>query len=124
MQALQQQQNRRIIEAETLWETYGRISRPNRVVATQETLAIVHELRTIKQLQGALEEKERALKTKLLAFMKESDTLIDQQGNILLTWRAVAPRKTVDVAFLKRAYPDIYREVVREGEPYRRLAFR
>ena len=129
MQALQQQQqqqqqNRRIIEAETLWETYGRISRPNRVVASQEALAIVHELKIIKQLQNALCEKEKELKTELLAFMKDSDTLVDSQGNILLTWRAVAPRKTVDVAYLQCMYPEIYAEVVRVGNPYRRLVFK
>ena len=123
-QQQQQQQNRRIIEAETLWETYGRISRPSRVVASQEILAIAHELQAIKQLQGALEEKERALKTELLAFMKDSDTLVNSQGNILLTWRATAPRQTIDVAYLRRKYPKIYAEVLREGEPSRRLVLK
>jgi hypothetical protein len=123
-QQQQQQQNRRIIEAETLWETYGRISRPNQVVASQEALAIIVELKMIKALQESLKEKDKELRTHLLYIMREADTLIDTNGQVLATWRAIAPRKTVDVAYLQRTYPNIYAEVVREGEPYRRLVFK
>jgi predicted phage-related endonuclease len=123
-QVLKQNETRSVFDAETLWAMYGKISKPQQVIADQTALGIVAELKTIKSLQESLKAKDYELRTRLLSIMREADTLVDAQGQVLLTWRATAPRQTVDTAYLKRAYPDIYREVLREGEPSRRLVLK
>lgn len=123
-QVMKQNETRSVFDAETLWAMYGKISKPQQVIADQTALGIVAELKTIKSLQESLKAKDKELRTRLLALMREADTLVDTNGQVLATWRATAPRQTVDVAFLKRAYPEIYQEVLREGEPSRRLVIK
>ena len=123
-QVMKQNETRIVFDAETLWAMYGKISKPQQVIADQTALAIIVELKMIKALQESLKEKDKELRTHLLYIMREADTLIDTNGQVLATWRAIAPRKTVDVAHLQCMYPEIYAEVVRVGNPYRRLVFK
>lgn len=100
---------------------YGRFSRKNDVVADDETITAIETLRSIKVARAALDEGEDAAKLTIYRALGDADTLIDREGKPLATWRAQDAPLRVDSSALKSKHPDIYREVVKQGDPTRRF---
>jgi len=67
---------------------YGRASREARVIAGREIVEAVERLRAIKNAIAASEESEGEQKAIIMKALGESDTLVDDGGNILCTWKA------------------------------------
>lgn len=97
-------------------QRFGRTSKALKIQATDMVIAAIQRLKEIK----ALSEEEEKLKTLIMAYMEENDTLVDN-GNVLATWKLGKPAKRFDAKALQDAHPDIYKEFLKEGEPSRRL---
>lgn len=97
-------------------QLFGRTSKALKIQATDMVIAAIQRLKEIK----ALSEEEEKLKTLIMAYMEENDTLVDN-GNVLATWKLGKPAKRFDAKALQDAHPDIYKEFLKEGEPSRRL---
>lgn len=107
-----------LAEAQAMW---GRFSTAREVVATPDLIASVDRLRDLKDAAAFLKEQEESEKLKVVAALEDADTLVDTEGKPLLTWRASKPAMRVDAKLLKAKHPEIYAEVVSEGEPTRRF---
>lgn len=96
-------------------------AKPGRIVATSEVRQAVENLRIVKQTIKSLEEQEAAERFTILSFMAEHDTLVDQDGNTLATWKEAKPATRLDTKRLKEEQPDLYELYARQGEPSRRF---
>lgn len=95
---------------------FGRTSKALKIQATDMVIAAIRRLKEIKSLS----EEEEKLKTLVMAYMEENDTLVDNE-NVLATWRMSKAAKRFDAKALQETHPDIYKEFLKEGEPSRRL---
>lgn len=85
----------------------------SRVVATDATLALLRELKelreAIKLQEGARDALELALKTTLT----EASELVDAAGKTLVTWKEQTTKR-VDVTTLRENMPEIAKQFTRE----------
>ncbi len=100
---------------------YGRASRAGTVKASIEVLAAVEALRAVRAQLAELDAREEEAKRIILGAMGECDTLVDDEGNILATWKASKPAQRFDAKALQAAHPDLYAKFLRAGEPSRRF---
>ncbi len=92
-----------------------------RVKASIEVLAAVEALRAVRAQLAELDAREEEAKRIILGAMGECDTLVDDEGNILATWKASKPAQRFDAKALQAAHPDLYAKFLRAGEPSRRF---
>ena len=57
-----------------------------------------------------LKTLEDTLKTEIMEYMQESDTLTDSMGEILATWKSASDSVRVDSKLVKALYPEIAKE--------------
>lgn len=100
---------------------YGRASREARVVAGQEIVEAVELLRKIKAANAAGEEAENEQKAIIMGALGEADTLVDDGGNILCTWKAAKPAQRFDAKLFQVAHADLYKQFLKTGEVSRRF---
>jgi len=78
-----------------------------------------------EQLKAAKEEENRIaytiekLKTDIQEFMRDYDVLIDNQGNVIATWKNTAPKSLIDLKKFKEKYKEIYLQCVSYGKQSR-----
>jgi gas vesicle protein len=71
-----------------------------------------------EQLKAAKEEENRIadtiekLKTDIQEFMRDYDVLIDNQGNVIATWKNTAPRSCFDLKRFKEDAKEMYLKYV------------
>jgi len=100
---------------------YGRSSREARVLASREVVGSIERLRALKI---DIDQAETCVETEKAAVMKalgEADTLVDDGGNVLCTWRAAKPAQRLDAKALQAARPDLYQQFLKTGEVSRRF---
>jgi len=100
---------------------FGRASKTNSVLAGDDVLQALQQLRELKTQAKHLELAEEQWKAVVMKAMGESDTLIDARGDILATWRASAAPMRFDFAAFKTAHPDLHAQFLKAGEASRRL---
>jgi len=100
---------------------FGRSSKTNSVLAGDDVLQALQQLRELKTQAKHLELAEEQWKAVVMASMGESDTLIDSSGHTLATWRASAAPMRFDFAAFKTAHPDLHAQFLKAGEASRRL---
>ena len=100
---------------------FGRASKTNSVLAGDDVLQALQQLRELKTKAKHLELAEEQWKAVVMKAMGESDTLIDSSGHTLATWRASAAPRRFDAEAFKLAHPDLYEQFVAVGEPSRRF---
>ena len=71
-------------------------------------LARLHSLR--HQISD-LKELEDKVKTAIMEFMGDSDTLVNQDGGVLATWKQPKDSVRIDAARLRRDFPDVAAKV-------------
>jgi len=101
---------------------FGQIRSEGAVIADREAVSRVEGLREVRFRIGELEAKEEELKGKLIITIGESgDTLIDDGGNTLLTYKLSNGRKSFDSKTFEKEQPNLYQRYIKTGEPSRRF---
>lgn len=101
---------------------FGKSQAKGAVLASREAVDSVEGLRTIRDKKASLEAEEEEIKGRLIVILGESgDTLIDDGGNTLLTYRLSNGRKTLDTKAMEKDHPEIYQQYLKQSEPVRRF---
>lgn len=78
-------------------------------LATPEIEEMHAELMTLRPQEKSIEHRINALKFEIERFMEDTETLVDQSGRVLATWRTHVV-KALDSAALKEARPEVWAE--------------
>lgn len=100
---------------------WGKHSTAGAVTADNNVLRAVSELRELTHLMKEGEGRAEELKAIAMAALRESDTLIDVDGKVLVTWKEAKPPKRFDVASFTLAHPNLAASFIKEGSPNRRF---
>ena len=98
-----------------------KISREGRVIAAPEISTAVLKLIAIRDGIKILESEKEIAEVYIKNFMGENETLVDENGVPLITWKQQAGSKRIDNDALRKNYPDVAASVTRIGEPVRRF---
>ena len=92
-------------------------SRAATVTATPEVAAEVEVLRQLKMSGKEAEAREEQARFVVLQALGEADTLVDGEGNTLLTYRQTKDVERFDTKEFEGAYPDLHQQflVLRPG---------
>lgn len=108
------------------WDNHIEKRIPPKCVSTRDTFNLFpqsnyHEIvaenniiEKLQELKGAKEEESRIqstiekLKTDIQEFMRDYDVLIDNQGNVIATWKNSTPRSFFDLKRFKEEAKDLY----------------
>jgi putative phage-type endonuclease len=100
---------------------WGRASRADLVMADDETIRALNQLRELKVQREHLEIAEEQWRAVVCKALGECDTLVDGAGKTLATWKASAGAKRFDSVAFKAAHPALYDQFIKQGEPSRRF---
>ena len=108
------------------WDNHIEKRIPPKCVSTRDTFNLFpqsnyHEIvaesniiEKLQELKGAKEEESRIqntiekLKTDIQEFMRDYDVLIDNNGNVIATWKNSTPRSFFDLKRFKEEAKDLY----------------
>ena len=103
-------------------QRYGKSGAVGIVLAPDEAITHVNDLRAVREEIKSLEAKEEELKGKLIIILGDTgDALVDLTGNLLATYKISKGRITVDTKALQEKEPLIYAKYLKVGEPVRRF---
>lgn len=100
---------------------YGRKSVANAVIADRETVHAIESLRELNTQAKTLDAHIEACKADIMRALGEFDTLIDDAGHVLCTWKSAKPATRFDSKALQATHPDIYSQFLKAGESSRRF---
>jgi putative phage-type endonuclease len=104
-----------------LLRKYGRASRAGVVIASEEIIEWLAELRRLKTERVEMEAAEEEAKAVVLACLGECDTLASPSGEVLATWKASKAPLRFDTKAFEAAHPDLHSQFLKAGEPSRRF---
>lgn len=103
-------------------QRFGKIKAEGAVIAPETALYYLNDLRGVRDQINELQAKEEELKGRLIITLGEQgDTLIDNGGATLLTYKLSNGRKSFDAKALEKEMPEIYQKYLKNGEPSRRF---
>ena len=91
---------------------FGHHSTAGEITASASIEYALAELKDIQTTIKELEDKATELKTGVLSFMGDLDTIVDLAGNRLATWKLAKGSKRFDVDAFKTAQPELYEQFV------------
>ncbi|WP_299074767.1 lambda-exonuclease family protein [uncultured Paraglaciecola sp.] len=92
------------------------------IVADAGALALLHELKGIKNQIKALELEKESYEVQIKNYMKENEVLVAEDGvTKLATWKRQKGSTRIDSKLLKAQSPDIYDLYSKTGDPVRRF---
>jgi len=110
------------VTAEDMRQRWGRERAVGSVTATPHLFRIVRRLHVLARDIGTLERLQDTARADVMrALADRADTLVDETGQPLATWRIAAGQKRIDAAALRATYPDIAERFTKQGEPMRRF---
>ena len=81
----------------------------------------VDDMRKMMQKISDWEEIIKGNKAELTLYAREYDTVLNADGSTLYTCKTSKPRQTVDADLLRRKYPEVYAECLKQGKAARPL---
>ena len=87
---------------------YGRASTAGSVVASDELIEDLVNLKRIKKEMAELEALEKELNGRAMSALGNFDTLVGPDGKALATWKMSADSQKLDAKALAAAHPDLY----------------
>ena len=81
----------------------------------------VDDMRKMLRKIADLEEIVKGRKAELTLYAGECDTVLNADGSTLYTCKTSKPRQMVDADLLRRKYPEIYNECLKQGKAARPL---
>jgi putative phage-type endonuclease len=100
---------------------WGRRSVANAVIADTDLRARVMLLGQIRKSIADAQSIEEEHKAAVMKALGEFDTLIDESGNVLCTWKASKPALRFDARAFQAAHADLYQQFLKTGESSRRF---
>ena len=89
------------------------------IVAESNIMEKWEQLKAAKEEESKIAYTIEKLKTDIQEFMKDYDVLIDNQGNVIATWKNTTPRSLVNVNKLKEMFKDAYEQCLNSGKQSR-----
>jgi putative phage-type endonuclease len=89
------------------------------IVAESNILEKWEQLKALRAEESKIADTIEKLKTDIQEFMRDYDVLIDNQGNVIATWKNTAPRSLVNVNKLKEMFKDAYEQCLSVGKQSR-----
>ena len=89
------------------------------IVAEDNIIEKLEQLKTKKEEESRIQSTIEKLKTDIQEFMRDYDVLIDNQGNVIATWKNTAPKSLVDLKTLREKYREIYEKCIKYGQQSR-----
>lgn len=80
----------------------------HQIVAESNIVEKLEELKAAKEEEVRIAGTIEKLKTDIQEFMRDYDVLIDNQGNVIATWKNTAPRSFFDIKRFKDEAKDLY----------------
>jgi len=78
------------------------------IVAESNIIEKLQELKGAKEEESRIQSTIEKLKTDIQEFMRDYDVLIDNQGNVIATWKNITPRSFFDLKRFKEEAKDLY----------------
>ena len=89
------------------------------IVAEDNILEKWEELKAAREQESRIQTTIEKLKVEIQEFMRDYDVLIDNQGNVIATWKNTAPKSIVNVNKLKEMFKDAYEQCLNTGKQSR-----
>jgi putative phage-type endonuclease len=89
------------------------------IVAEDNIMEKLEELKAAREEESRIADTIEKLKVEIQEFMRDYDVLIDNQGNVIATWKNTAPRSLVNVNKLKEMFKDAYEQCLNTGKQSR-----
>jgi putative phage-type endonuclease len=89
------------------------------IVAEDNIMEKWEELKAAREEENRIQTTIEKLKTDIQEFMRDYDVLIDINGNVIATWKNVAPKTLIDQKKFKEKYKEIYLQCVSYGKQTR-----
>jgi len=83
-------------------------SNSKQITAKNDILAKLEELKIAKMSEEQIQKTIEKLKVEIQEFMQDYDVLIDENGNIIATWKNTAPRSLFDLKRFKEEAKEMY----------------
>jgi len=90
-------------------------------IASGEIAAELQHLLIINRAHKENEERIERMKADIQKYLGECDTLVDERGRKLATWKTAKGATRFDAKAFEQAHPDLYREFCRPTEGSRRF---
>lgn len=82
------------------------------ILAQNDIIAKLEELKIAKMSEEQIQKTIEKLKVEIQEFMKDYDILIDNNGNVIATWKNTAPRSLFDLKRFKEEAKEMYLKYV------------
>jgi putative phage-type endonuclease len=89
------------------------------IVAEDNIMEKWEELKVAREEESMIQTTIEKLKVEIQEFMRDYDVLIDINGNVIATWKNVAPKTLIDQKKFKEKYKEIYLQCVSYGKQSR-----
>jgi len=110
------------VTADDMRQRWGATRAIGTVTATPHLFRIVRRLHVLARDISLLERLQDTARAEVMRSLADhADTLVDEHGNALATWRIAAGAKRIDAAALRTTYPDIAERFTKQSEPSRRF---
>ena len=96
-------------------------SKEVQAVASEEIIKAVFGLRDYRSQMKIMEQTEENWKAFIMKELKEADTLISPDGDILLTWKQAKGSSKFDVKTFQEKEPELYKQYLKTTEGSRRF---
>lgn len=100
---------------------FGHHSTAGEITASASVEAALARLKEIQQTTKQLDDEATELKTGILSFMGDLDTIVDLEGKPIATWKMAKSSKRFDADAFKTAHPDLYQQFLTERDGSRRF---
>lgn len=83
-------------------------SNNKQITAKNEILTKLEELKMAREEENRIQKTIEKLKVEIQEFMQDYDVLIDENGNVIATWKNTAPRSCFDLKRFKEEAKEMY----------------
>lgn len=89
------------------------------IVAESNIMEKLEQLKSLKKEENRIADTIEKLKTDIQEFMRDYDVLIDNQGNVIATWKNTTPKSFFDLKRFKYEAKDLYSKYTSVGKQSR-----
>lgn len=101
---------------------FGKIKTEGSLIASGNAILDILQIKNVRDEIKKLEEREEYLKGNLITYLGESgDTLVNESGETLLTYKLTNGRKMFDAKAFERDQPNLYQRYLKTSEPSKRF---
>ena len=89
------------------------------IVAESNIMEKLEQLKSLKKEENRIADTIEKLKTDIQEFMRDYDVLIDNNGNVIATWKNTAPKSFFDVKKFKDEAKELYLKYISHAKQSR-----